>query len=703
MKRSSRKRPFRVEPLERRDLFTTFGVPWTDARHLTISFVPDGTQVAGQASNLFATLNAQSDTASWQAAILGAFQTWAANANIDVGLVPDDGEPLGTPGKTEGDSRFGDIRIAAQPMSSSALSVSVPHDPFLSGTWDGDVLLNSTIDYRDSNSDLFSVMLHEAGHVFGLEGNDDPKSVMDEHADGVRSSLADSDIAAIQALYGQRSPDLNEGSGGNDRFNTATRLQPASGSSGGSSGGGASPGGSAGSSAPLIAFGDITTTKDVDDFAWQVPSNESGPVTFRLQSAGISLLAPQLMIYDSTGRSLGRSRSASASGDVLTLNLDHVTPGSTIYAQVTGATGGSLGIGRYGLAVLPGGQTDATLAAVDAVLRGHYETLSQAAVDELLQQPDDVLFNDDAGTDDTLATATTLLTTPGYAKQTHYETLGSLGSASEVDVYRIKAASVENGEPNVLTATLTAVAPNAAAAQITLLDSLGNVVPARVLANGNGTYTIQAENLKSGGNYFLSVSADPTASQSQIGNYSLVASFGATTEKLATFAADSLATGATVNNAVLYIAQDQLFQFLLSADSGIGSEQGSVTMTIADSTGNTVFTLTSPAGQIVSGDALLLKPGQYFVSFSGSGIAAPISYSLTGIVLTDPLGPPINDPTLNPVYTNPTDPGVYYYPPPTPPAPPVNYVPPPPYITPSPYLFVPWPGYPYSAPPMPAV
>ena len=229
MRRPQRKRRYCLEPLESRNLLTTFGVPWADARHLTISFVPDGTQVDGQKSNLFATLNAVSDTAVWQAAILKAFQTWAANANVNVGVVPDDGEPLGTPGRTEGDSRFGDIRIAARPMAASALSVSVPHDPFISGTWAGDVLLNSTIDYRNSQSDLFSVVLHEAGHVFGLDGSSDPNSVMYENANGVRSSLAASDVAAIEALYGQRSPDANEGSNGNDSFNTATHLQPSGG------------------------------------------------------------------------------------------------------------------------------------------------------------------------------------------------------------------------------------------------------------------------------------------------------------------------------------------------------------------------------------------------------------------------------------------------------------------------------------------
>ncbi len=704
MRRPPRKRRFRLESLEARNLLTTFGVPWSDARHLTISFVPDGTQIDGHQSNLFAALNAQADPAVWQSAILNAFQTWAVNANISVGVVPDDGEPLGAPGKTEGDPRFGDIRIAAQPMAASALSVSVPHDPFISGTWAGDVLLNSTVDYRSSQSDLFSVMLHEAGHVFGLDGNSDPNSVMYENANGVRSSLSAGDIAAIQALYGQRSPDLNEGSGGNNSFNSATHLQPASGSSGGSGGSsssGSTPGGSAGSTSPLIAFGDITTASDVDDFAWQVPSNVSGPASFRLQTSGISLLAPQLSIYDSSGHLLGSARSTSAAGDVLTVNLDHVTPNSTIFLQVKSATSGVMGVGRYGLAVFPAGQTSASAVAVDAVLRGRYDTLSQSAVDQLLQNPATVLFNDDVGTDDSLNAAATLLTTPGYAKETHYETFGSVATASDVDFYRIKAASVSNGQPNVLTVTMTAVAPNGTAAQVALINSDGHVVPARILANGDGVYTIQAENLKSGGNYYLRVSANSSNGLPQTGNYSLVASFGAKSEQLTPFLSDSVATLTTVNSAVLYVAQDQLFQFLLAASSASANSGGTITMTIADSSGNTVFALTALDGQVISGNAVLLTPGQYMVSFSGNGIVTPINYDLSGVVLSDPLGPPINDPTLNPLYMNPTDPSVYYYPPPTPPTPLIAYVPPPPYVTPMPYLFVPWPGYPYIGPPTP--
>src|SRR5690242_18207122 len=101
-----------VEMLEDRLAPATFGVPWSDPTHLTLSFVPDKTPVADGASALFQTLNASAATSAWETAILRAFQTWAVQANINIGVVADSGLPLGTPGMPQGDPRFGDIRIA---------------------------------------------------------------------------------------------------------------------------------------------------------------------------------------------------------------------------------------------------------------------------------------------------------------------------------------------------------------------------------------------------------------------------------------------------------------------------------------------------------------------------------------------------------------------------------------------------------------
>src|SRR3954471_3493950 len=116
-KRNRRRRPV-VELLEDRAVPATFGVPWADPSHLTLSFAPDGTAIAGHTSSLFQTLNAQERTADWQRQILLAFQTWAVNANINIGLVNDGGQAFGTAGNSQHDPRFGDIRIGAQKMAS---------------------------------------------------------------------------------------------------------------------------------------------------------------------------------------------------------------------------------------------------------------------------------------------------------------------------------------------------------------------------------------------------------------------------------------------------------------------------------------------------------------------------------------------------------------------------------------------------------
>ena len=129
-KKQLARRRFELESLERRNMMATFGEPWANPSHLTLSFVPDGTPIAGHASNLFAALDAQYTRDVWQRDILRAVQTWTSVTNIDVAVVPDSGLPLGTRGREQGDSRFGDIRIAGHVMAPDSLSISVPNDPF---------------------------------------------------------------------------------------------------------------------------------------------------------------------------------------------------------------------------------------------------------------------------------------------------------------------------------------------------------------------------------------------------------------------------------------------------------------------------------------------------------------------------------------------------------------------------------------------
>jgi len=204
-----------LEQLEDRRTPALYGVPWPDPSHLTFSFVPDGTDVGGSPSVLFQKLDAQALPGLWQGAVTNALKTWAVNGNnVNVATMWDNGAPLGTVGAPQGDSRFGDIRVAMRPLVNTALATAQPFS-WTGTTWSGDIVLNSNFKFGVSGTpgfnsqtmyDVFSVVLHEAGHVFGIDDNStNTSSVMYEAYEGVRTGLSSIDISNFQALYGKAS------------------------------------------------------------------------------------------------------------------------------------------------------------------------------------------------------------------------------------------------------------------------------------------------------------------------------------------------------------------------------------------------------------------------------------------------------------------------------------------------------------------
>jgi hypothetical protein len=202
------------------------------------------------------------------------------------------------------------------------------------------------------------------------------------------------------------------------------------------------------------------------------------------------------------------------------------------------------------------------------------------------------------------------------------------------------------------------------APRVTILDNGRQLVSGQILANGNGVFTVQATGLNQGGNYELEVSTG--GSSDGTGNYALSATFGSAAADLSTFAGGKLSASAPQQSYNFYVAESQLFQFLLSAN-GTGAPAGSaVQMTIKDQSGNVVYTLIAGAIDTVSSDTLLLKPGAYTLTFSvlgppGEPVPA-VSYSLMGESISDPIGAVVNDPITQPVYTSPTTPGGFLYP-----------------------------------------
>jgi hypothetical protein len=388
---STRRHALAVCQLESRDVpAVALGDGWYDPANLTISFAADGTLIGqpppgavevhttttallgtlglsavnsllspltGTVDGLTGALTSGPDShsnaemafgglAGWRVAILRAFQSWVAVTNVNVGLTADSMAAFGTSGQFQGDSRFGDIRIGGTKLNSGVLANAMIVSPD-NGTWSGDVLFNTAMKFGSGGYDLFTVALHEAGHVFGLEHSDDPYSVMSESYLGARSGLSAGDVATIRSYYGgARQADAFDLAGANGTRGTATAL--------------AAPGN-------FFLLGDLTTASDTDWYSFKVPAGK-GAFEVRLDTAGLSLLTAKLSVVDAAGNVLGSAVSTDPLSGNLKVTINNATAGGTYYLKVNSATA-DFGVGRYRLSVsgLGGTATDLTPAGAATV------------------------------------------------------------------------------------------------------------------------------------------------------------------------------------------------------------------------------------------------------------------------------------------------------------------------------------------------
>lgn len=610
----ARLRRLYVERLEDRLAPATFGVPWPDAEHLTLSFAPDGAGLAGIhgqvlqgtfTSQLFALLDAQMDRTIWQTEILRAFQTWAVHANINIGLVEDGGQPFGSSGPVQGDPRFGDIRIATYPLQEDVLAISMPFD-VAGGTWTGDVRLNTLyVSNLGEAFDLFSIMLHEAGHVFGLDHSDDPASPMFETYNGATALTAE-DIARLQALYGARVGDGRS----NDTFQDAERVRV--------------------NSDPVK--GDLDNLNDVDFFQFKVGGNVDS-VVVRLRTAGISLLGARLTVYQQTspkGEPVEIASVAAAGplhGDDLTIVLNSLSSNATYYVKIDSATDDVFGIGSYELQVHTGSSPrDNGQGSVKP------PTANQSNQVVNLQPRHNTL---DSRFD-----------------YTYEATL----SSGDVDYYRFKSPSPGQGggaHTAVLTAMVWLRQTNGLQPVLTLYDGHGNVLPAHVLVLDNGMASIQLGDVGLNESFLLAVQGSGVGAES---DYFLGIDFGAHQIELDTFEAQRpLTAEAPTHVGTLTVHQSQLFHLVFSADWLDQAGDTAAALTIRDALGHDLISVAVRPGETLSRTFYLL-PGDYLFHFSAvtpaGGAAAPLTFTLQGKRLSDPVGPHPVDTTLDP--SNPT-------------------------------------------------
>jgi hypothetical protein len=605
------------EILEDRTIPATFGIPWPNAGHLSLSFVPDGTQVGTAQSNLFSLLDSVAPTPIWEGVLLSAFQKWAAPTNLNIVPMTDSGAPLGTVGPVQGDPRFGDIRIAAVPLPADVVALGIPFDP-TAGSWAGDVELNSNYVFGMNGSggyDLLSVALHEAGHALSLDGSSDTNSPMFDSFDGTRTTLTAGDVANIQAIYGVRAADVFDKAHDNGSLNAATALNLSN------NGNGANP---------LVVDANLASAADVDFYSFKPVNNQAG-LTFMLQTSGISSLMPSLTIY-SPGQAVISSLAAPdpMHGD-LTVHLANLVVGATYYVEVSGATGDEFAAGSYRLQIVPDGATPVS---------GTPATTP-------------VLAASDQHTNDSVGTATDIRTNLFQTNSSYaYALQAGISDSSDVDFYHLRSPQGQNGATTAMRVLAWGTDVGGLDPVVGVYDSHGTSVAATVLVNENGSFVVQVPDALPNSDYYVAVQAEQPSGLHGTGNYFLGVDFSAVAVNLQKFASDTLTQAAPQKTlGALQVNQGQLFHLALSADGGQAAAGATLTMTICDPSGNVISTLSVLSGQTQT-ITLLLAPGTYTIQVAAKAAdgnpLCPLAFSLSGLGLSDPIGPQTTNPTLTP-------------------------------------------------------
>ncbi|MEZ6063493.1 MAG: matrixin family metalloprotease [Planctomycetaceae bacterium] len=609
------------EVLEVRQLLTA--QVWDAPTEVTFSVAPDGTEISGKLSSFHAAFAGVGTPEELNAVIFEAFQTWTQHANVNVGRVSDAGQAFGVPGPAQHDDRFGDIRIGAIPMSSEVLAVSVPHDGLTAGTWGGDIVLNSEFQ-PESLQQFRAVVLHEVGHVLGLEHSLDPQSVMYAHNDPTISQQPTADdIANLVALYGQRIG-AEDAARPNDAINRATSMRD----------------GSFEGTYPLVRYGDVSTDSDIDYFRLDPVDLYNGPVTVHLITDGVSLLQGKLTVVDRGGNLIATATASQPGGDV-TISLPTLGD-KRCYLRVEGAAP-EFATGRYLLVAVFDGVSTVGIEAIGPEAKRDLSFLTTDAVGELLTSQQLPVFEDDLHLNDTLGTATTLQTIPGRVEFTAYEYHATISDQTDADFYRIRSPRAEVGA-SVLTVTVRVSERQTLIPDLQVLNAAGTVLRSQVIANGGGLYTIQVTGIVSDRRYFIRVGGAENSARYRTGNYELSAAFGTTEVQQFEFLNGRVSAESSERYMEMDLQLTTLVSYALKTEFVSPPTSPVATqLTLFNADGEELLRIVNLDETTRTANAVLLPAGHYFVRIASTtpdGSPIPlVRFRLLGRAISDEVGP----------------------------------------------------------------
>ncbi len=328
----------RAEALESRVvLYAASGNMWANPQLVTISFAPDGTNLGGATNDLNSVLNSRfGSSTTWQNQILKAAQTWAQQTNVNFAVVSDSGAGSGSGSYQQGDTGFGDIRIAGYNFGTSTLATAYMPPAINNYSIAGDIAFNSGQTFNIGTTyDLFTVSLHEFGHSLGLDHVTASTAVMYSAYNGLDSALNSDDINGIRNIYSSnlsRSKDAYDNTAANETFATATDVTSQIDTT---------------SKTAMINNLDITTTADVDYIKFTAPSDALSTMKVNIQSSGLSLFAPKVWVYNSLQVQLATATGTGNQGSTLSTTVSGILPGQTYYIKVDGADNTAFGTGKY--------------------------------------------------------------------------------------------------------------------------------------------------------------------------------------------------------------------------------------------------------------------------------------------------------------------------------------------------------------------